>query len=193
MPVYPHKLGARAGSEKREDFLEAAIKHISVDGDWAEFGVFTGSTLRFLSERAENRIIHGFDSFEGLPENWGNIAGMTKGTFALTKEQVGAIQWPANASIHKGWFKDTVPEFAKTAGPLAFVHIDSDVYSSASTVLTGLKGNIVKGTVLVFDEYFGWNGWEQGEALAFEEFLATGRHATFLAYNSMEVAAVMED
>ena len=62
---------------------------------------------------------------------------------------------PAKVSVQRGWFKDTVPAFRDSHGsPLAFLHIDSDLYSSAMDVLTGLNSLIVPGTILLFDEFF---------------------------------------
>ena len=65
-----------------------------------------------------------------------------------------------------------MPEFVKQHNhPVAFVHIDSDLYSSAKTIFDCLKDNIVSGTVIVFDEFFNYPGWEDGEYRAFMEFI----------------------
>ena len=39
---------------------------------YLEFGVFRGETTRYWSSRLKNprACLHGFDSFEGLPEDW---------------------------------------------------------------------------------------------------------------------------
>ena len=51
------------------------------------------------------------------------------------------------------------------------IHIDCDLYSSTRTVLTLLRGRMVPGTLLVFDELFNYPGYEQHEIKAFYEFL----------------------
>ncbi|WP_425262729.1 TylF/MycF/NovP-related O-methyltransferase [Paenibacillus thermotolerans] len=54
-------------------------------------------------------------------------------------------------------FSDTLPEFANHHNEkIAFINIDSDLYSSAKTILTVLNERIVNGTILYFDEITGW-------------------------------------
>ena len=50
-----------------EHSLQAAAE---MDGLYCEFGVASGRTINFIAERAPDRTIHGFDSFEGLPQDW---------------------------------------------------------------------------------------------------------------------------
>ena len=61
---------------------------------------------------------------------------------------------------------------------VAFAHIDCDIYSSAATVLRLLSPRICAGSVIVFDEWCGYPGWELHEAKAWQEFQAQhGMHA----------------
>ena len=70
-----------------------------------EFGVNQGGTINFIAKRMPSRRIHGFDSFEGLPESWtGNQ--MEAGSFN-NKGRMPKV--PANVALHKGWFADTLP------------------------------------------------------------------------------------
>lgn len=55
-----------------------------------------------------DQTIHGFDSFEGLPEDWSHVL---KGAFGEIK---GAL--PDNVRLYKGWFEDTLPEWFKLHG-----------------------------------------------------------------------------
>jgi predicted O-methyltransferase YrrM len=79
-----------------------------------------------------------------------------------------------NVELHVGWFDATLPEFKTKHGntPLQLLHIDSDLYSSAVTILETLKDNIVPGTVIVFDEYLNYPGWELDEFKAWQEHVA---------------------
>ena len=79
---------------------------------------------------------------------------------------------------------------------MAFLHVDCDLYSSASFVLTQLKDRIQPGTVIVFDEYFNYPGWRKHEHRAFVEFIdATGlsfRYDSFLRCGQ-PVCVVIDD
>lgn len=55
-------------------------------------------------------------------------------------------------------------------GPVAFLHIDADLYSSTKYVFDMLEDHIVPGTVIQFDEFFNFPGWREGEYKAFCEF-----------------------
>ena len=65
-----------------------------------------------------------------------------------------------------------LPAFlAAQPGPVRFVNIDCDIYSSARTVLTGLADRLCPGSVVVFDEYIGNQTWREHEYKAFQEFV----------------------
>jgi Macrocin-O-methyltransferase (TylF) len=174
----------------RWDVLEIALRQVSLDGLFAEFGVADGQSLRFICHRV-NRPVYGFDSFRGLPEYW--KPGVWPGTFARPDGKPPAV--PKNAVIVSGYFDQTLPGFVQSldARPAAFLHLDADLYASTSTVLSALRDRIVPGTVLVFDDYFGYPGWKSGgEFRAFEEFLrVSGYSIEYLACNAagQQVAA----
>lgn len=121
--------------------------------DFLEFGVFEGeslSTWANINERPESRFF-GFDSFVGLPEDWGKT--LSAGAFDLggvlphfTDDRVRLI---------KGWFQDTLPDFQKTfhGDNRLVIHIDSDLYSSAMYVLTRMDSFIKPKTMIIFDEF----------------------------------------
>lgn len=149
--------------------LTHALGEARIPGLVLEFGVRRGTSLRVLAAQAGQEV-HGFDSFIGLPEDWGATqAGVLTTGGALP--EAGAA-----ARLHAGWFEDTLPQFlAAHPGPVRFVNIDSDVYSSARTVLTALAERIRPGTVLVFDEFIGNRTWAEDEFRAFAEFAAEHR------------------
>jgi hypothetical protein len=144
--------------------LKSAIAQIEVQGLCCEFGVYRGETINFIASLLPGEV-HGFDSFEGLPEDWRQ--GHEKGTFA-----VGHLpRVRPNVRLHKGWFEDTLPAFRKQhPGSVAFLHLDADLYSSTKTVLDLLGDGIVPGTVIAFDEFFNYPAWREGEYRAFTEF-----------------------
>lgn len=146
--------------------LKSSINLAKIDGLWLEFGVYKGTTINYISKIKVDKTIYGFDSFEGLPERWrGRIV---QGTFALSKKP----RVNKNVKLIEGWFEDTLPSFCQdNSGPISFLHVDCDIYSSTKTVFDNLKTRISKGTVIVFDEFFNYFGWEKGEYKAFMEFI----------------------
>jgi ABC-2 type transport system ATP-binding protein len=136
------------------------------DGMALEFGVHTGGTLSVIADAREGKNVFGFDSFDGLPEDW--RAGFPAGHFAV--EEPPEVR---GAELVVGLFENTLEGFLREhPEPVAFVHVDADLYSSARTVLAHLGPRLSVGTVIVFDEYFGYPGWREHEYRAWEEFVA---------------------
>lgn len=160
--------------------LETALKlALPKPGLICEFGVYSGTSIRTIGKLAGARPVFGFDSFEGLPEDW--FDGMPKGTF-----KVDALpKVPANVALVKGWFSDTLGPFLKEhAEPAAFLHVDCDLYSSTRTIFEAFEGRIGPGTVIAFDEYFNYVGWKQGEFKAFHELVArAGLKFEYIGYS----------
>tara|TARA_A100001515_G_scaffold100284_1_gene81121 strand:- start:2477 stop:3121 length:645 start_codon:yes stop_codon:yes gene_type:complete len=163
---------------KSPNFYYDAVSRAKVDGMWLEFGVWVGTSSRIISSFMpdKNKVLYGFDSFEGLPEDWAcSETGVVqkegkKGAFNLN----GEIPKPPAKNIKyiKGWFEDTLPDFVKEhKEPLAFLHVDSDLYSSAKTIFNHLSDRIVKGTVIIFDEFYNYVGYKDHEYKAFQELL----------------------
>ncbi|MFE3289629.1 class I SAM-dependent methyltransferase [Rhodococcus sp. NPDC059234] len=149
------------------------------DGLALEFGVASGTTLAIVAEmlRPSGHEVFGFDVFTGLPEAW--RTGFPAGEFA--QESVPTVP---GAQIVEGLFADTLPAFlAAHPGPIAFAHLDADLYSATATVLGLIGDRLRPGTVLVFDEFFNYPGWQQHEYRAWAEFVdRTGLRFEYLAY-----------
>jgi hypothetical protein len=137
-----------------------------------EFGVFQGLSLgQWINVlQGADFEIHGFDSFEGLPETFTlHYAG--KGHFS-TAGLLPAIDNP-RVTLHKGWFEDTVPGFTVPKHDLLVINMDADLYSSTILVLRALRPHIVPGTFIHFDDFSA----PMHEMRAFADFLAeTGLH-----------------
>ncbi len=133
------------------------------------------------------RPIHGFDSFEGLPEAW---SGFNLGGKAF---DVGGRlpRVPDNVKLHRGYFEASLPTWLEAhPGPVAFIHLDCDLYSSTKTVSAVCSApRLEGGTVILFDEYFNYPNWEQHEFKAFQEFVAEHDvKYTYLAFARQQVA-----
>jgi hypothetical protein len=150
------------------EMLSFCIEKISpklLNGLYLEFGVASGTSINQLAEKT-SKIVHGFDSFEGLPEDWRD--GFDKGAFACAMPKV-----LPNVVLHRGWFDNTLPNFVeRNSEPVAFLHVDCDLYSSTKTIFSCLGPRIVPGTIIAFDEYFNYPSWRQHEYKAFQEFIA---------------------
>ncbi len=147
-------------------FLLDALSRAPSQGAVLEFGVFGGTTLRWMSEAAPTRTFFGFDSFRGLPADW-------TGNRLVDFDMAGKTpDLPQNTQLVIGEFLDTVPKFVKSTPEIALLHIDCDLYESAKVVLDSFGSLLKKGTVLVFDEYFNYPGFAKHEFRALKEFLA---------------------
>jgi|SaaInlStandDraft_5_1057022.scaffolds.fasta_scaffold59237_1 hypothetical protein len=154
-----------------------------------EFGVYKADSINYIAKKLNKLDIYGFDSFEGLPEFWRDE--FDKGSFAI--ENLPQVE--KNIKLIKGWFNETLPAFTKIEKRnIAYLHVDCDLYSSTKTIFEALNNQIVTGTVIVFDEYFNFSGWENDEYKAFQEFInETGKEYKYLTYNNLheQVAVVI--
>lgn len=167
--------------------LKCGSDAVTLQGLFIELGVFSGKTINFIAALNPHEKIYGFDSFQGLPEDW--VKGNTivkRGTFAL-KNPHDIPSVLHNVEIIKGMFAETLAAFTKRFDPLlpiAFLHIDSDIYTSAATAFTILGDRIQPGTILVFDELYNYPEFENHEFKALQEFLLRSElEARYLAYN----------
>jgi hypothetical protein len=161
--------------DRRDLYLHLARQVADEHVLYLEFGVFEGASLRIWSEVLRNPLssLHGFDSFEGLPETWTHR--FPKGAFD-TKGALPKLADP-RVMLHVGWFNETLPGFVLPEHERLLVHFDADLYSSAKYVLDSLRDAIRPGTILLFDEFYD----RMHELRAFSEFLEeTGIKVRFL-------------
>jgi hypothetical protein len=132
---------------------------------YLEFGVFEGRSMRWWSRRLtqpDARLV-GFDSFEGLPEDW--RPGFAAGHFKTGKPP--EID-DSRVSFQVGFFDETLPRFAVPDHDQIVMNVDADLYSSVSTVLGWAEPYLRRGTLIYFDEF-----WDRDHELrAFHEFRA---------------------
>ncbi|WP_300161629.1 class I SAM-dependent methyltransferase [Solidesulfovibrio sp.] len=121
--------------------------------DYLEFGVAGGESFRAwleLNANADSRFF-GFDSFQGLPEDWG--ADNPKGTFS----RQGRVPefGDGRARIVDGLFQETVDAFSRSFTPrnALVLHMDADLYSSTLYCLMQMQRHIAPGTIILFDEF----------------------------------------
>jgi hypothetical protein len=162
----------------RQAHLRYALAHAG-EGMVCEFGVQRAVTLNAIADMVAPRHAWGFDSFQGLPEEWRKNAMNLTPKGAMAQKVMPIIR--DNVTLVVGWFAETLPKWLKQhAGPIAFAHIDCDLYSSASCVLQNIASRLVAGSVLVFDELYNWDWpqnyteWAKHEWRALQELLDSG-------------------
>lgn len=119
--------------------------------NYLEFGVSQGHSFRWWSQVNQHpqSSFHGFDTFEGLPENWGLY---DKGAMAAPIPDMN----DSRCHFHKGLFQETLIDFLKKYpmdGKRKIIHLDADLFSSTLFVLTTLARELKPGDILVFDEF----------------------------------------
>ena len=183
----PHVESVRS----KPELLTRAFGQADVSGDRliCEFGVFKGESINHVA-KLTRKTLYGFDSFKGLAEDWGDT--WKKGDFVLRKQP----PVHSNVTLVEGWFNESLPPFLKKhPGKLGFLHVDCDLYSSCKTIFELMESRLVPGTVIVFDEFFNYPQWEDGEFKAFQEFLAkTKLSCEFIGYhrNGEQVAVILK-
>ena len=121
--------------------------------DYLEFGVSTGSSLKWWLGNIENKQARffGFDTFEGLPEDWGSFKKGDMSADILPTE----ILNDNRCKLYKGLFQDTLFDFLKSykRQNRLVVHMDADIYSATLFVLTTLAPFLKKDDIILFDEF----------------------------------------
>lgn len=119
---------------------------------YMEFGVASGSSFDWWLKNIINYNAHffGFDTFEGLPEDWG---AFDKGSMAYDLPKIS----DKRASFVKGLFQDTLNNFIvanhEQLKKRLIIHLDADLFSATLFTLFSLKPFLKKGDILMFDEF----------------------------------------
>jgi hypothetical protein len=162
----------------------------NVPGDFVECGVWRGGSAGImaganLKHGAHRRDLWLYDSFEGLPaatpvdgaKAIELVGGRSDGSLQSTdvcaapeddvRELLDAIRYPReHTHIVKGWFQDTLPHQKPTQ--IALLRLDGDWYESTKVCFEHLGPLVVRGGVVVIDDYGDWEGCRK----AVDEYLA---------------------
>jgi hypothetical protein len=160
----------------------------NMDNLFLEFGVWKGSSInlfaKFLSQHGLN--IYGFDSFEGLEEEWITNEYHPIGTFGLNQKKPKVLN---NVQLIKGKVQKTLENFLSknSKKKIIFVHMDMDTYVPTKFTLTKIKPLLQKGSIILFDEFYGFPNWEKNEYKAFTEVF-NEKEYKYLAFCTRQVA-----
>ena len=166
--------------------LELALAAARVSGLVVELGVRFGTSLQLLCEGSPGEV-HGFDTFEGLPSDWGEVPAGSYSTRGIVPD-LGP-----RARLYPGRFRDSLPPFlANEPGPIRLLHVDCDLYASTATALEHLAPRLVAGSIVVFDEYLMTPTWEADEFRAWNEVAARmGLSYSYLGFGLFSNQAVL--
>lgn len=178
------------------DQILCALDQCPDTGEIIELGVHRGNSIKLIAKHVAPRTVWGFDSFAGLPEPWELSSKSTRkaGHFKCSPPECGD-----NVRLVEGFFDVSLPAWIQQHNPpsMAFVHIDSDLYSSALCALTVLDPLIQAGTIIVFDELVDWRGsdaypyWPDGEWKALQEWTTEfDRQYEFISREHQFAAAI---
>lgn len=162
-------------------------KIINLPGDVVELGVFKGSSLiqfatfRELLENENSRKIIGFDVFGEFPSaqkvasdvkfvnDWNN---KFEKDFVSKQDIYSSLEHKgiSNVELVQGNIDNTIDEylFQNPHTRIALLHIDTDTYEPAKVGLEKLFDRVVKGGIIIFDDY----ATIEGKTIAVDEFLA---------------------
>lgn len=157
--IYSDFYAPKREYSKRVRLHKFLIDHYSLENKpiiYLEFGVAGGSSFRWwldANKNAESRF-YGFDTFEGLPEDWGVF--YSKGDMSSDIPLIG----DKRGCFLKGLFQDTLVPFLNENRALMnesvgrkVIHMDADLYSSTAFVLSQLYPFLSKGDIILFDEF----------------------------------------
>lgn len=182
-------------SPERIFALCEAVKYVQnkhIEGDIVECGVWKGGSMMAVAETLmqagdTSKNLYLFDTFEGMPSPTNNdvdLAGTTaanllknsdkekdgsvwcRATLDVVKEALSNTGYPGE-KIHfiKGMVEQTIPNFVPDK--IALLRLDTDWYESTKHEMEHLFPRLVKGGVLIIDDYGHW----QGARKAVDEYL----------------------
>ena len=165
--------GHCATHARRRELWRAAIALIADPTlAWCEFGVGEGESLDWWSlHKPREAPLLGFDWFEGIPEAWHtHAAGQWKSAEYVPNRP--------DLTIVRGLFEKTLSDpavLSRLGRQIGLLHVDCDLYSSTKTILTSLSSRLLPGTVIIFDELYGYPAWHDHEIRAFRNHAESAR------------------
>lgn len=138
----------------REKLFNYVIENEALNGpiDYLEFGVSKGDSFKWWTNKIdhEDARFHGFDTFTGLPEDWGPFK---KGDMSSGEELPNIIG--DRHQFYTGLFQQSLVPFLATFtnDKRKVIHMDADLYTATLYVLTLLTPYLKKGDIVFFDEF----------------------------------------
>jgi O-methyltransferase len=161
---------------------EIAKKFANSPGCYVECGVAAGAQIIAMRAGAPNKIIHAFDSFQGIPLP-SNRDDQMPGIKYLTREEILLLPCPDNQELkstgmtsvsiddfnnhmvqsgaglnnlvtHPGWFQDTTAGYPKSHNmEMSLFRLDGDLYQSTFVCLQNLWHLVLRGGCVIIDDW----------------------------------------
>ena len=183
-----HSLGRLLGTSPSQAFeiISALTMSADIPGDVCEFGVAQGETSALIANEisASKKMIHLFDSFEGLPapsdkdhlkDDIYSLGSMEayKGEMAcpedMVKHRLAMVNFPiARYRIHKGFIEDLIIEHRGFPKVVSFAYVDFDFYEPIKIALEYLDNTLSPGGKIMVDDY---DFFSTGAKTAVDEFM----------------------
>ncbi len=153
---------------KRYGLYENIFRNYQLDQTitYLEFGVSGGHSFTWWVKKNSHpdSTFSGFDTFEGLPEDWGGFRqGAMSADIPLIDDK--------RVSFYKGLFQETLPGFVKNldVSHRKVILMDADMFTSTLYVLTTIAPYLKKGDIILFDQF----NVPMHEFLAFQIFTSS--------------------
>ncbi len=167
--------------------VQALSKCKNVPGDVCEFGVAQGETSALIANEialSNNKRLHLFDSFEGLPKpsdkdklkddifllgSMNAYAGRMACPEYMVQSRLDAISFPAERYvIHKGFIEQLIHEDKTLPNKVCFAYVDFDLYEPIKIALNFLHRVTHSGAIIIVDDY---DYFSTGVKTAVDEFI----------------------
>lgn len=186
----PKLLARLAGTPPSEAYfiIQALAKCTNISGDVCEFGVAQGETSALIANEialSSHKILHLFDSFEGLPKpsekdelkddifSLGSMeayAGTMSCRESMVYVRLKAIAYPSNRYIvHKGFIEELLHKDKNLPKEVSFAYVDFDFYEPIKLTLDFLHTVTPSGAIIIVDDY---GFFSTGSKTAVDEFIA---------------------
>ncbi|HYM19058.1 MAG TPA: TylF/MycF/NovP-related O-methyltransferase [Micropepsaceae bacterium] len=192
-------------SPERIAVLEAAVRHVigqNYPGSFVECGVAKGGSTMAMAYTLKDlgvsdRDLYLYDTFEGMPEpdevdrgrfgesaakSWRKGQDRSGGAWIRhgvdeVRANLSATGYP-EARLHfiKGKVEETLPKNAPE-GAIALLRLDTDWHASTKAELDWLYPKLVRGGIVIVDDYFRW----QGARKAVDDYVALHKLPIFFS------------
>lgn len=161
--------------------------------DYFEFGVLKGDFITTWAENNKNKDSYfvGFDTFTGLPEDWGSIPAGAFSANGILPD----VKGDTRVEFVVGLIQDTLPVFLnkyqRTDNKKLIVHIDVDLYNATLITLIQLNHLFRAGDIIIFDDFFTLTKTEH-EFKAYLDYLSLYKRDVKSLYNVYHEQYVLE-